>query len=119
MQLGDTFLFNVPKAHLWIIISDPTKHCGTYIMANLTTDSKRAGMDCELNVGDHPWIREKCWVNFADAEEVSPIEDAKLEAFVTSGTINRNHPMSTPILQKIATIAKTTKALKVRYRNYF
>lgn len=119
MQLGDTFLFNVPNAHLWIVASDPSKHAGSFIILNLTTDSRRSGTDCELNVGDHPWIREKCWVNFGDAEEVTPVEEAKLIAFMASGTINNNHPVTQSVLAKIAAAAKTTKALKMNYRKYF
>lgn len=119
MQLGDTFLFNVPNAHLWIVVSDPLKNSGNFIIVNLTTDSRRAGTDCELNVGDHPWIREKCWVNFGDAEEVTPVEEAKLVAFMAGGAINKRHPMNPAVLQRIASIAKTTKALTIEYRKYF
>jgi hypothetical protein len=119
MQLGDTFLFNVEKAHLWIVVTDPSKNSGSFIIMNLTTDSWRAGTDCELNIGDHPWIREKCWVNFGDAQEVTPIEEAKMMAYMGSGLISQNHPMSALILAKIAAVAKTTKALKIKYRNYF
>lgn len=119
MQLGDTFLFNVGKAHLWIVVSDPFKHAGSFIIVNLTTDSRRAGTDCELNTEDHPWIREKCWVNFGDAEEVTPAEEAKLLTFMASGTINKNHPMNAAVLAKITVIAKATKALKIKYRKYF
>lgn len=119
MQLGDTFLFNVPDAHLWIVASDPSKHSGNFIIVNLTTDSRRAGTACELNVGDHPWIRGKCWVNFSDAEEVTPAEEAKLLVFMANGTINSNHPMNPSVLAKIAAAGKTAKSLKINYRTYF
>ncbi len=75
--------------------------------------------DCELNVGDHPWIREKCWVNFGDAEEVTPLEEAKLTAYMANGAINKNHPMNASVLSRIATVAKTTESLEIKHRKYF
>ena len=75
VQLGDTFLLG-QASHLWVVISDPKKHAGEFVLVNITTDAFRAGKDCELNVGDHQWIRHKSYVNFGDARKVTPQEEA-------------------------------------------
>ena len=62
-QLGDAFLFGL-HSHLWIVISEPAKHAGNFVIVNLTTDVFRAGKECELGLGDHEWIIQKCYVSF-------------------------------------------------------
>lgn len=116
MQLGDTFVMT----HLWVVLSDPAKHSGHFIIANLTTDLARAGKDCELNKGDHPWITQKCYVNFGDAREVTPKEEVKIVAFLGAGHIKMHYPMNLAVIQKIVTAAKTSRALATGYRaKYF
>lgn len=118
MQYGDTFVMGV-GGHLWIVISDPAKHNGSFVIANLTTDEYRAGKDCELNKSDHSWIKCKCFVNFGDAREVTPTEEAKMASLIAAGHITPNLPMNLPILQKIAIAAKTSKALNTGLKKYF
>jgi hypothetical protein len=118
MKLGDTFIIG-EGGHLWIVISDPAKHSSKFVIANLTTDANRAGTDCELNRGDHQWIKEKCYVNFADAREVTPVEEARMRESIVAGTIARHFPMKIAILQRILTAAKKSKALPTGLRNYF
>ncbi len=36
MQAGDTFIMG-DGGHLWVVISDPAKHDGTFIIVNLKT----------------------------------------------------------------------------------
>jgi len=38
---------------------------------------------------------------------------------MVGGAINKNHPMNPSVLAKIAAVAKTTKALEIKYRKYF
>jgi hypothetical protein len=118
MQFGDTFVMGV-GGHLWIVVSDPAKHSGHFVIANLTKDEYRTGKECELNKGDHGWIACKCFVNFGGAREVTPTEVAKITALMGSGHITPHLPMSHAILQKITTAAKTSKALKTGLKKYF
>jgi len=97
--------------HLWVVISDPAQHDGEYIIANLTTDQFRAGKDCELNPGDHPWITEKCFVSFGDARKVTPAEDAKIATHMATKGIRKQFPVSAAALQKIVTAGKKSRAL--------
>ena len=110
LQLGDTLIF-APGGHLWIVISDASKHAGTCIIVNLTTDLFRAGRDCELKRGDHPWITEQSYVSYGDARMVSPKEDAQIIALMANGTITRHHHMCTPIIEKIIAAARSSKAI--------
>src|SRR5215472_7297517 len=96
-QIGDTFLFG-QGSHLWVVISDPAKNNGDYVMVNLTTDVFRGGKDCQLNVGDHQWIREPTYVNYGDARKVTAKEDAQIQQLVTQGQIKQHYPMKAEIL---------------------
>ncbi len=118
MKLGDTFIL-VQGGHLWIVISDPSKHSSKFVIANLTTDANRAGTDCQLNRGDHEWIREKCYLNFGDAREVGLKEAAKMMELINDGTISKHYPMKDAVLQKIIAAAKQSKALPTGLRCYF
>jgi hypothetical protein len=115
MEFGDTFVMT----HLWIVISDPAQHGGAFIIANLTSNIARAGPECELNKGDHPWITHQCYLSFGDAREVSSKEETILAEFIASGKVTRHSPMAPQILQKIAMAARHSKALPIKYRKYF
>ena len=95
-----------------MVISDPSLHNGEYVIANLTTDEFRAGKECELEVGDHPWITEKCFVSFGDARKVTRAEDAKITANMAARTIRKQFPMGGAVLQRIVTAAKQSKAIE-------
>jgi hypothetical protein len=115
MEFGDTFVMT----HLWIVISDPAKHGGTFVIGNLTSNMARAGPECALNTGDHPWITHRCYLSFGDAREVTSKEEANITAFVASGKVKRHSPMPPQILQKIVEAARQSKALPTKYRKYF
>jgi len=117
LQLGDTFILG-EGGHLWIVISDPAKNGGSFIIANLTTDKWRAGMHCELNCGDHKWITEKCFVNFGDARVVNPAEEARIVALIAAGRIIKHFPIKDAILQKIILAGKQSKALSINKKKY-
>lgn len=117
LKLGDTLVF-APGGHLWVVISESSKHGGQYVIVNLTTDLFRAGKECELFPSDHPWITQKSYVTFGDARLVSPTEDSKIATHISSGTIKNNQPMSTASLGKIIAAAKTSKALAANHLQY-
>jgi hypothetical protein len=116
-QRGDSFVLG-QGGHLWIVISDPAKHNGEYIIVNLTTDEFRAGKECELNLGDHQWITQKCFVSFGDARKVTPTEDAQIAANMATKAIRKQFPVSATLLQKIITAGKASKALAPAYKAY-
>jgi hypothetical protein len=120
MQLGDSFLMPTPGHafdHLWIVISDPNAHGGSFVIANLTTDALRTGKECDLNPGDHRFINQKSYVNFADAMEIDPVKAACISALIGK-KITPHDPLDGAIIQKIVAAARTSKALPVKLRRY-
>ncbi|TAM82044.1 MAG: hypothetical protein EPN47_10220 [Acidobacteria bacterium] len=115
MQIGDAFLLQ----HLWIVISDPAEHRGTFLIVNITTDKLRAGGDCELRRGDHEWIIKTSYVSFGDAREVGPEDEVRLIELMKSGKITKHFPARPAILQKIIQAAKESKSLPIGFRKYF
>jgi hypothetical protein len=118
IQCGDTFILGL-GGHLWVVISEPAKHAGHFVIVNLTTDVFRAGTECELIPGDHQWITKKCYVSFGDAREVTPKQELQIMAHMASRAITKQYPMSGPILQKIIVAAKKSKALPTGFLIYF
>ena len=121
MNLGDTFLMSVPPNfdcdHLFIVISDPALHQGTFIIVNLTTDQFRSGNECILTIGDHPWITRQCFVTFTDAIEITPQHLQTIQAFVGS-RITPQPPLSAAVLAKIVNAAKQSKAIPQAFKQY-
>jgi hypothetical protein len=96
---------------LWIVISDPAKNNGDFVIVNLTTDLYRAGSDCEMNVGEHQWIREKCYVSFGDARKVTPKEATQIQLLITQSQIQQHYPMQPAAINKIVAAGLKSKAL--------
>jgi hypothetical protein len=117
IQIGDTYYWG-EGGHLWVVISDPSKHCGEFVAVNLTKDEFRAGKDCELHVGDHKWISHKTYVNFGDAMKLGPKEESNLQKQMALKTIKTHSPMSQEVLTKIVAKGKTSKALADELKAY-
>jgi hypothetical protein len=117
MQLGDTFVMG-QGGHLWIVISDPACNSGEFIIVNITTDLSRAGKECELVPGDHPFITDPSYVTYGDARRVSRQQEALLVQAIKSGAITRHAAMRPTVLSKVVAAGKISKALPVGYRAY-
>jgi hypothetical protein len=121
MLVGDSFLMPTPGHswdHLWIVISNPQNHGGSFIVVNLTTDVARAGKECSLDLGEHRWITQKCYVNFADALEITPEKEAHIQTLVASKKIAMHDTLDDTILARIIAAAKQSKALPLKFRKY-
>jgi hypothetical protein len=102
---------------LFFVISDPQAHGGTFLIANITGDQFRAGEECTLAKGEHPWIKKECFVAFADALKITPAQCQMIEALV--GTRVRLQPSLSPeTLAKIVSAAKQSKAIPVGFKKY-
>jgi hypothetical protein len=117
LQAGDTFVMG-QGGHLWMVISDPVAHGGECVIVNLTTDAFRAGKECELNVGDHQWITEKCYVSMGDARKVTCQEEARILAYMQTGAIRKQFPLKPAVLKKIVEAAKASKAFPTGLQSY-
>ena len=104
MQLGDAFLMGNPRGrtkHLWVVISDPRKHCGDFIAVNFTTDQTRAERHCILAVGDHPWITETSYCSYGDALEIKQCKVGAFQAMKTIGGLVPQPPLSAGVLRRV------------------
>jgi hypothetical protein len=110
VQIGDTFLLG-QGSHLWIVISDPAQNNGEFVIVNLTTDAFRAGKDCEMNPGEHQWIRQKCYVSFGDARKVTPKEAIRIQQLISQREIQQHFPMQSSVIKKIVAAGMKSKAL--------
>jgi hypothetical protein len=121
MKLGDAFLMSVPpnfdRGHLFFVISDPSKNSGTFIVVNVTGDKIRAGKECPLVKGDHPWITKESFVTFTDAMEITPELAKNIDALMGT-TIKSQPPLAPAILTKIVEAAKTSKAIPIAFKKY-
>jgi hypothetical protein len=121
MKLGDAFLMSVPpnfdREHLFFVISDPAKHGGSFIIVNITGDEFRAGRECVLVAGDHPWIRKQSFVTFTDAMEITPDRAQNIDALMGT-TIKAQPPLKPETLTKVVEAAKTSKAIPVGLKKY-
>ena len=103
---------------MWIVISDPSLNSGEFIIVNITTDLSRAGKDCQLLPGDHPFIVEPSYVTYGDARKVTPQQEALLVQAMNSGAIIRHATMKQTVLSKVVAAGKISKAFPVGFRDY-
>jgi hypothetical protein len=68
--LGDAFLFNVDRSHLWIVISNPAGDRKPFVMVNLTTHNDRVfDESCVLEPAHYPqYIKHRTVVYYIDAK---------------------------------------------------
>jgi hypothetical protein len=115
IKIGDTFYVK-DGGHLLVVISDPSARAGEFITVNLTTDWFRAGRECELSVGEHPWVREPSYISFGDARKWGPKEEIALAQQIALQTMRMHSPMKPSILAKIIAAGKKSKALRSDYK---
>jgi hypothetical protein len=108
LQRGDTFYWN-EGGHLWVVISESSS--GVFVAVNITKDWFRAGKECELLPGEHPWINYKSYISFGDALRIGPAEHANLTKSIEEGDIKMHVAATEQLLQKIIAAGKKSKAL--------
>jgi hypothetical protein len=121
MRLGDAFLMGNPGGatkHLWIVISDPTAHGGNGLIVNVTTHKRRAGGECSLLPGDHPWVTQECWISFGDARVVAPNQWARIQTGIAQGIVLPQAPASSSVVARIVGAAKTSVAFAPDFLKY-
>ena len=97
IELGSTFLGGEPE-HLWFVISD-TKHDEQLVLfVNMTSHSIYEDPACLLNPGDHPFVKHRSYINYAEAR-VSP--KLHLIEAVEKGLLNPHRPASDELILRI------------------
>ncbi len=109
LRRGDTFYWS-EGGHLWVIISEPNSS-GIFVAVNITKDWFRAGKECELSPGEHPWVKYTSYISFGDALRIGPAEHANLAKSIEEGEIKMHAAVTEQLLQKIIDAGKKSKAL--------
>ncbi len=102
LNTGDTLRVKEPglsyDAHLWIVLSKPELDSTHILIANLTSWRADKDQTCVLDLGDHPYIKKKTCVNYADSKIVSQENIAKL---FEADLVEKDTPVEIPLLQRI------------------
>jgi hypothetical protein len=121
MKLGDAFRMGVPPKynvrHLFFVISDPAQNGGTFVIVNITTDYIRAGRECVLRIGDHPWITAESFVTFRDARKITPPVAVNLCSLIGS-EVFMEEPLEPAVLARIIEAARGSRSLAPAFKKY-
>ncbi len=100
MNAGDTFFIQqvgkLYDSHLWMVLSDPALDANQVLIVSLTTWGKDDDPACVLNVGDHPFVRQKSFIKYSHAKVVP---DQQLEEFRARGQLQVQAPLSAGALK--------------------
>ncbi len=107
---GDNF-------HLRFVISDPDVD-NRVLVVHMTTfkGNGREDTSCILNTGEHPSIKNKSYIRYDNALELTMTEILKDKL---AGLVTVNKDISSQLLKKIQNGAQTSYALPKKYFKYF
>ncbi len=102
MKAGDTFFVQqvgkLYDSHLWMVLSDPALNANQVLIVSLTTWGKEDDPACVLNVGDHPFVRQKSFIKYSHAKVVT---NQQLEEFHAQRQIHVQPPLSAGVLKRV------------------
>ena len=111
MNAGDTFqLLGVADRHLWIVISDPAVDPNRVLFVNLTTYDPKEDQTVVLDVGDHPFIRQRTSVSYSRARLAT---NAQLEQLRNGNRLNLNTPVTAALLGRLRDGAALSPRIKI------
>jgi hypothetical protein len=86
--IGDSFFFDVPGAHLWMVITEPDGADGEFVMVNITTDHTGEGA-CGLYPEDDNgnFITRPSDVRYKDAQLWREVGPKGYNALLAAGMI--------------------------------
>lgn len=83
---GDTFLLANQDInnHLWIIISNPLLDSEQIVTVNFTSWQPYKDQSCIVEVGEHPFIRNKTCISYIDSKLITATQydDNLLKSFI-------------------------------------
>jgi hypothetical protein len=114
MNAGDTFFITDRRvdAHLWIVISDPSKDSERVILVSATTYESHKESVCLLEAGDHPAISHKTCIAYNETRMTS-LE--KLRALQQGGHLRVQPPVSNAVLARIRDGVSNSRRIKYKY----
>jgi len=64
VNAGDVFrLSGIADIHTWVVLSDPALNPQKVLIVNFTSWDRLEDQACVLDLGDHPFIRDRTCVN--------------------------------------------------------
>jgi hypothetical protein len=120
-EKGETYIIRNPSnniEHLYFIISNPDEK-DRILMVNLSTfieDSIEKEQICILEVGDHPYVRHKSFINYA--ESICPMK-SEIEAAIKLNLFDRDEDASPELIKNIQVGATKSEALPEKFKKYF
>jgi hypothetical protein len=108
--MGDTFLGSTPATstkHLFIVVSDPVKDPAVVYVVNVTTLYPGSPNDstCLVRAGEHPFVKQDSWVNYARARRTSV---ARLHQAFAKGDLLPRDPLQATVLKRVQSGAKVS-----------
>lgn len=117
IALGGAFWMENPNsrnpAHLYFVISDPTRNSGHVLLVNMT--ARRAGSDdsCRLQPGEHPCVKKDSVIQYAEA--IFP-EARKVEQALYKGIIVKATRADLTLVRRMLEGALNSPHLRQKYR---
>jgi len=102
MNTGDTLRVVDPgvsyDAHLWIVLSKPELDPDHVLLVNFTSWRSDKDQACILEPGDHPYVKKKTCVNYADSKIVS---ETQIQRLIHAGKLEHHAPIDLPLLERM------------------
>lgn len=95
MDAGTTFFLN---GHLWVLISDPGQDDERLLVVKFNRWKRYHDQACVLEVGDHPFIRERTCVNY---QEAMVVPELNILTLMDTGDLSFREPASLTLLARI------------------
>lgn len=121
ISLGDTFHWQSGMSaypHFYIVMAEDTSD-GQVLVVNATTKRNTSDLSCILNPADHNYIKHDSVINYADARE---LDKNSLDTWINNPNdpdIKPDNPVSANVLSRILAGARTTNALKRRFKQKY
>jgi hypothetical protein len=115
LNAGDTFVANVPGAHLRIVVAGPCAH-GNVLYVGVTSDPGDHDHTCLVQPKDHPAIHHDSFIHYGDAV----IGSAAALDFAIVGTkqITGTQAVSAEVLRRIIEGFSGSEHARPRYEDF-
>jgi hypothetical protein len=109
IQLGTTLRCCVRPRHIWIVLSDPGQHDGTFLFVNLTSvGGTCADTSCILTEADYSDLARETTVAYSRAHIGN---SPALERAIQNGYFTELEPLPRPALEKVINGARSSPHL--------
>ncbi len=102
IEEGATFIIPDPRGrldpHLWVIVSDPSQDPDDILIVNFTTRTDRCDESCNVEPGEHPFVKHRTVVEYRGAKRVSA---PQLDQLLAGTQFELREPVSQELLTRM------------------